>query len=85
MFRNYANDQTRTQVIAAEVQTAYSRGRKILVLTELNEHVDALHPLAGKAPLTFVLHGRMPRKQLAALVAELDALPPDSPRVLLST
>ncbi|NBQ80395.1 MAG: DEAD/DEAH box helicase, partial [Betaproteobacteria bacterium] len=33
----------------------------------------------------FLLHGRMSRKQRAALVAELDALPPDQPRVLLST
>jgi len=31
------------------------------------------------------LHGRMSRKQRAALVADLDALPPDAPRVLLST
>ncbi|CAN0075216.1 unnamed protein product, partial [Phaeothamnion confervicola] len=86
VFRNLANDQTRTQVIAAEVQTAYDQGRKVLVLTERTEHLDAIQAaLAGKVPLTFVLHGRMPRKQRAALIAEFDALPSDAPRVLLST
>ena len=32
--------------------------------------------LVGKVPPPFVLHGRMSRKQRAALIAELDALPP---------
>ena len=41
--------------------------------------------LDGLVPAPFLLHGRMSRKQRAALVAELDALPPDVPRVLLST
>jgi len=86
VFRNLANDQARTQAIAAEVQTAYSQGRKVLVLTERTEHLDAMRAaLVGKVPLTFVLHGRIPRKQRAALIAEFDALPPDAPRVLLST
>jgi superfamily II DNA or RNA helicase len=39
----------------------------------------------GHSPAPFVLHGRMSRKQRAMLVAELDALPPDAPRILLST
>ena len=86
VFRNLANDQARTQAIAAEVQIAYSQGRKVLVLTERTEHLDAIQAaLVGKIPLTFILHGRMPRKQRAALVVRLDALPPDAPRVLLST
>ena len=86
VFRNLANDQTRTQVIAAEVQTAYNQGRKVLVLTERTEHLDAIQAaLVGKVPLTFVLHGRMPKKQRAELIAQLDALPPNAPRVLLST
>jgi len=86
VFRNLANDQTRTQVIATEVQTAYNQGRKVLVLTERTEHLDAIQAvLVGKVPLTYVLHGRMPKKQRAELIAQLDALPPDAPRVLLST
>lgn len=33
----------------------------------------------------FVLHGSTMKKQRAKLVAELDALPPDSLRILLAT
>ncbi len=86
VFRNLANDTARTHVIAAEVQIAYNQGRKVLVLTERTEHLNAIQAaLGGKIPLIFVLHGRMPRKQRAALITEFDALPPDAPRVLLAT
>lgn len=86
VFRHLANDQARTQAIAAEVCDAFEQGRKVLVLTERTEHLDAIKvELDSLRPAPFVLHGRMPRKQRAALVADLDALPPDAPRVLLST
>ena len=86
MFRHLANDQTRTEAIAAEVRDAIGQGRKVLVLTERTEHLDAIKAaLDGLEPAPFVLHGRMSRKQRAGLVADLDALPPDAPRVLLST
>ena len=50
------------------------------------EHIDAiLTALADQIPGPFVLHGRMSKKQRAALIAELDALSPDAPRVLLAT
>jgi superfamily II DNA or RNA helicase len=66
---------------------AYAQGRKVLVLTERTEHLDAIKasPSTAWTPAPFVLHGRMSRKQRAALVADLDALPPDAPRVLLAT
>ena len=58
----------------------------MLVLTERTEHLNAIKAaLDGLESAPFVLHGRMPRKQRAALVVDLDALPPDAPRVLLST
>lgn len=86
VFRHLANDPERTEAIAAEIKVAYAQGRKVLVLTERTEHLDALKAaLDGLVPAPFVLHGRMSRKQRAALVAALDALPPDAPRVLLST
>ncbi len=86
VFRHLANDQARTEDIALEVQHAYAQGRKVLVLTERTEHLDAIQEaLSHLSPSPFVLRGRMSRKQRAALVAELDALPPDTPRVLLST
>ena len=86
VFRHLANDQERTEAIAAEVKGAFEQGRKVLVLTERTEHLDAIKAaLDGHSSAPFVLRGRMSRNQRAMLVAELDALPPDAPRILLST
>jgi superfamily II DNA or RNA helicase len=86
VFRHLANDRDRTVAIAAEVRDAVTRGRKVLVLTERTEHLEAIKAvLDDLQPPPFVLHGRMSRRQRAALVADLDALPPNAPRVLLST
>ena len=86
VFRHLASDQVRTEAIAAEVKDAYEQGRKVLVLTERTEHLDAIKAaLDGQVPAPFILHGRMSKKQRAALIAELDALPPEAPRILLAT
>ena len=86
VFRHLANDQTRTDAIAVEIERAYNQGRKVLVLTERTEHLDAiLTALNGKTPPPFVLHGRISKKQRSTLITELDALPPDAPRILLAT
>ncbi|MDM0085116.1 DEAD/DEAH box helicase family protein [Variovorax sp. J31P179] len=86
VFRHLANDLLRTQAIAAEVMSAFQQGRKILVLTERTEHLEAiLTSLAAQRPPPFVLHGRMSKKQRIAIIAEIDALPPQAPRILLAT
>ena len=86
VFRHLANDLARTEAIAAEVKNAFDQGRKVLVLTERTEHLDAIKAsLDALTRAPFVLHGRMSRKQRSALVADLEALPPDAPRVLLAT
>jgi superfamily II DNA or RNA helicase len=86
VFRHLAIDQARTDAIAAEVINAYGQGRKVLVLTERTEHLDAIQTALGdKVPSLFVLHGRIAKKQRATLISELNALPPDAPRVLLAT
>lgn len=78
--------RARTNTIASEVETAYGQGRKVLLLTERTEHLEAISmALDGKVQSSFVLHGRMSRKQRAALISQLDALAPDAPRVLLAT
>jgi hypothetical protein len=80
VFRHLANDQDRTGAIAAEIEGAFARGRKVLVLTERTEHLDAIRAaLNGHEPTLFVLHGRMSKKHRGALVAQLDALPPKAP------
>lgn len=86
VFRHLANDQARTEAIAADVREAYLQGRKILVLTERTEHLDAiLAALDRQVPTPFVLHGRISKKQRGAVITRLDQLPPESPRVLLAT
>ena len=86
VFRHLANDIGRTEAIAAQIKSAFDQGRKILVLTERTEHLDAiLHALTDKVPSPFVLHGRMPKKQRAKIITELDSLPSDAPRILLAT
>ncbi len=86
VFRHLAKDQERTDAIAAEVQNTFEEGRKVLVLTERSEHLDAImSALTDRIPTPFVLHGRMPKKQRATLITSLDALPPEAPRVLLAT
>lgn len=86
VFRHLANDPARTEAIVAEVRTAFQEGRKVLLLTERTEHLDAIRlALARHEPAPLVLHGRMSRKQRSALMADLDALPPNAPRILLAT
>ena len=86
VFRHLANDLARTEAIAAEAASAFEQGRKVLVLTERTEHLDAIHQaLTVRAPTPFVLHGRMSKNQRAALITELNALPPEAPRILLAT
>ncbi|MBL0125163.1 MAG: DEAD/DEAH box helicase family protein [Betaproteobacteria bacterium] len=86
VFRHLANDQARTTAISGEIEHAFNHGRKVLVLTERTDHLAAIAAaLDGKIPSPFVLHGRMSRKQRAALIGQLEALPPEAPRVLLAT
>lgn len=86
VFRHLANDQMRTDAIAAEIRDAFEQGRKVLVLTERTEHLDAIKAsLDSQAIAPFVLHGRMSKKQRAASAAELDALPRAAPRIVLAT
>jgi len=86
VFRHLIHDPARTTAVADAVQDAFDQGRKVLVLTERTEHLDALAAaLLGKVPTPFILHGRMSKKQRAKVIQELDELPPDAARILLAT
>ena len=86
VFRCLAEDIERTVKIVSEIELAFNQGRKILVLTERTEHVNAIEAaLKGRVYNLFTLHGRMPKKQRISRMQELDSLPPDAPRVLLAT
>jgi superfamily II DNA or RNA helicase len=86
VLRHIAGDADRKEAIAKEVEVAFSIGRKILVLTERTDHLEAIaHALAGKVEKFFTLHGRMSKKQRALAIDALNALQTDSARVLLAT
>ena len=86
VFRYLANDAGRTRAIANDVIDSFREGRKVLVLTERTEHLRAIAAeLSGTVATLYTLHGRMPKKQRTALIDELNRLPPNAPRVLLST
>jgi superfamily II DNA or RNA helicase len=86
VFRHLVEDVERTEAIADEVGKAFSQGRKVLVLTERTEHVEAIRQvLEAKGLPATTLHGRMSKKSRSATIAQLEAMPPDTPRVLLAT
>jgi len=86
VFRHLVVDPDRTAAIAIEIENAYTQGRKVLVLTERTEHLDAIKAALGdKVAALTVLHGRLAKIVRATLITELEALPPDAPRVLLAT
>ncbi|ATE62594.1 TOTE conflict system archaeo-eukaryotic primase domain-containing protein [Thauera sinica] len=86
VFRHLANDHARTKAIAEEVKSVYEQGRKVLVLTERTEHLDSIKAALGDLiPVPYVLHGRMSKKQRAGILADLEELLPDAPRILLAT
>ena len=86
IFRTLAENQERTAAIADEARRAVEADRKVLILTERIDHLEHIRRSLEEHSLEpFVLHGRMSKKQRTDLVAELDALPPDSPRILLAT
>ncbi|MDR3414919.1 MAG: DEAD/DEAH box helicase family protein [Nevskia sp.] len=86
VFRQLAEDGARTTTIASEIVSLVNAGGKVLVLTERTEHLDAIRAaLEQRISNLFSLHGRMPKKERAAALANLEALPGDAPRVLLAT
>ena len=86
VFQYLAQDADRTEAIAAEAHAAFREGRKVLVLTERMDHLDAiLAALVARSLAPFVLHGRLSRKQRTASLDALLTLPPDAPRILLAT
>ncbi|MGD9878570.1 MAG: DEAD/DEAH box helicase family protein [Reyranella sp.] len=86
VFRQLVRDPARNATIAAEVREAVAAGRKVLVLTERTDHLEAIHvTLADLEPAPIILHGRLSKSQRDARIRELDTLAADAPRVILAT
>lgn len=86
VFKQLVHDPARNELIAADILAAYAEGRKLLVLSGRTEHLALLEShLIGKIDKLFVLQGRMPKKQRAAVLERLETLEESAPRVLLAT
>lgn len=86
VFLCLASDPSRTAAIAEQIERAVQQGRKVLVLTERFNHLVGIETaLQGRIPHLFALHGRLSKKKRGMLTAELNALAPDAPRVLIAT
>lgn len=86
VFRRLTEDVERTAHIVAEILEAYNKGRKVLVLTERIEHLQAIHTALGEMPgHLFQLHGRLSGKQRSLILSEMEALDPEEPRILVAT
>ena len=86
IFSAIISDASRNRKIVDDVLSAYTNGRKVLLLTERAEHLLRLFDLLqDKVEHCFLLHGRLPKKQRASTLRELAELGPHVPRVLLAT
>ena len=76
----------RTDRIVVEALKAWQEGRKLLLLSERTDHITAIAAaLAGQVPNLFLLHGRLSARQRSATLTALEALPPESARIVLAT
>ena len=86
VFRILVHDARRNRCIADDVLAAWKEGRKVLALTERTDHLALLQEALGnEVENCFVLHGRLSKKQRAAVFAELEGLEDSAPRILLAT
>jgi superfamily II DNA or RNA helicase/very-short-patch-repair endonuclease len=86
LYEELIAEDERNRLICQDVLQALAEGRSPLVLTERNEHLDALaHQLGPEMPHLVVLRGGMRKKELDALTPRLAAIPAGEARVLLAT
>jgi superfamily II DNA or RNA helicase len=86
LMRQLAENQDRTDQIVAEALAAWQEGRNVLLLSERTDHITTIaSALAPEVNTLFVLHGRLGQRKRSATLAALEALPPDTPRIVVAT
>lgn len=86
LYTQLIADEARNQRICDDVFQSVTEGRSPLVLTERNEHLDALASrLTDGIEHVVVLRGGMGRKQLRDVADKLASIPETAQRVLLAT
>lgn len=79
-------DESRNQLIVDDILAALQEGRTPILLTERTDHLQMLATLMSPSVKhLFVLRGGMGKKQLRQVLAEMNAVPDDEPRLLLAT
>jgi superfamily II DNA or RNA helicase/very-short-patch-repair endonuclease len=86
LYQELIADELRTGRICADVIESVRGGRSPLVLTERNDHLDALEQgLATGVRHVVVLRAGIGKKQRQAVTDRLAAIPRDEARVILAT
>jgi superfamily II DNA or RNA helicase/very-short-patch-repair endonuclease len=86
LCRQLAQDEVRNRLILDDALDAVRDGRSPLVLTERNDHLDALERmLDGQVQNLIVLRGGMGVRQRKAISERLASIPRGEGRVLLAT
>jgi superfamily II DNA or RNA helicase/very-short-patch-repair endonuclease len=86
LYTELIADKARNQLICDDVLEAVHEGRSPLVLTERNEHLDFLaEQLSTGIQHLIVLRGGVGKKEAAAVISRLAAVPENEPRALLAT
>jgi superfamily II DNA or RNA helicase/very-short-patch-repair endonuclease len=86
LYTELIADEERNRQICAEVVQSVKEGRSPIVLTERNEHLDALASrLMPEIRHVIVMRGGMGRKEFQAISERLKAIAPGDERVLLAT
>ncbi len=86
LYRELVADDARNQRICDDVVESVQAGRSPLVLTERNDHLDALERgLAARVEHVVALRAGLGKKQRRVLADRLASIAPDAPRVILAT
>jgi superfamily II DNA or RNA helicase/very-short-patch-repair endonuclease len=86
LYSELIADRSRNRFICDEVLQTVAEGRTPLILTERNEHLDALaEQLSPGVRNLFVLRGGMGKKAMREVTGRLAAVAEDESRVLIAT
>jgi superfamily II DNA or RNA helicase len=86
VFQKLWQDEARNKRIIQDVLRAVSEKRHILVLSERTEHLEVMRvALINHVPNLYVLKGGLGKKQVKAIMNDLQSIEPDAPVVILAT
>ncbi len=86
LYSQLVADNGRNLQICEDVMQSIAAGRSPLVLTERNEHLDALAAnLSSRIPHVMILRGGMKVTDIRAATTRLNTIPDNEPRAILAT